>query len=414
MLNRQNYPCYSSGHQNMMEVCMKGDIYTCQKCPVCNSKMIHNERKNNCFCVNCGAPASKGYFVRFGRDLCKRFTNDYAAASQFLSGIRFKTVEKTFDRRDYQKDSPLSFTNQAEKWLQTKQSKMKPRSWQNIANLMSKAIRAWGHTNVKAIQYKQLEDLLYNPSVISNDKTRANFKSCLNDFFGWLKKREGIPVPDMPECPFELGWRNYTDWETQELILDEIKAQTYAANPKVWFAIELLSCYAEFRPDDLRRITESDYDERHHLVVIRNPTKKKNQVKIVRLVEEHAEIWEDLKAQFPGLPHMPFFRHIITHKGVSADHSFGTKFLYKKWKAACKKLGIEGLDLYGGTRHTSVTELARIAGRDNAKKFSGHNTDKAFGRYCQTQDDTSFEMAKVVVKKKRKPAEVIKFEKKPG
>jgi hypothetical protein len=52
--------------------------------------------------------------------------------------------------------------------------------------------------------------------------------------------------------------------------------------------------------------------------------------------------------------------------------------------------------LYGGTHHTTTTEIARRAGTDNARKASDHETNKAFDRYCQFQDDTSFKMAQLI------------------
>ncbi|SMC50890.1 hypothetical protein SAMN02746065_103114 [Desulfocicer vacuolatum DSM 3385] len=40
--------------------------------------------------------------------------------------------------------------------------------------------------------------------------------------------------------------------------------------------------------------------------------------------------------------------------------------------------------------------IARRAGTVNARKASAHETNKAFDRYCQYQDDTAFEMARIV------------------
>ena len=68
--------------------------------------------------------------------------------------------------------------------------------------------------------------------------------------------------------------------------------------------------------------------------------------------------------------------------------------------AACEKLGIEGLDLYGGTTHTTTTELGKIQGKKAAKKHSGHRTNKAFDRYCQIDEQESADIAKLIIKKK--------------
>jgi len=388
---------------------MKGNIYTSQKCPVCNGVMIHDERRNNCICPKCGIPASKGYLVRFGREICKRFPS-YQQAAQFLNGIRFKSAEGSYDRRDYAKDFPLGLHQQADAWLEKKKLEVKPRSWNNLNNYIQKAKVSIGNVNVKNIGYKELEDFLFGPS-FKSEKTRSNACSCLRDFFTWVKRREGIQLPEFPECKFELGWRSYTDWETQDSIIERIREISYELNPKIWFGVVLLATYTALRPDDLRRLSESDFNSQHGILTIQNPTKKKNGSKIIRLIEDHAETWRQIKSDFPGLPSMPFFRHVCGRPGTPSGTQFGPKYLKVWWDRACADLGITGLDLYGGTRHTTTTELARIEGRDNAKKATGHDTNRAFERYCQAQDETAFQMAKVVAGRK-KQAEIISFEKK--
>ena len=106
---------------------------------------------------------------------------------------------------------------------------------------------------------------------------------------------------------------------------------------------------------------------------------------------------------------MPFFRHVSGVSGVKSDQAFGNKLFYKYWIKACKEIGIEGVDMYGGTRHSTTTETARRHGSDKAKKASGHQTNKAFERYCQYQDDIAYEMAVAVKKSKQELNNVIKL-----
>jgi len=391
---------------------MKGNIYTNQKCPVCGSKMIHNERRNNCFCEACDVPASGGYFVRFGRDICKRFKNNYPLAAQFLNGIRFETAKGTFDKRDYQKDFPLGFITQSEKWLAMKAEKVRTgemahKSLNNLKSYMGKAMDAWGHTNIKEIGFAYIDDFLFKAGLFKTSKTRANARSCLHDFFTWVSDREDIPCPRFPKCNFQLGQRTITNWETQGRIVDEIKKLTYDINPKIWFAVELLASYVEFRPQDLLRIREKDFDEGNGFIIVFNPTKQKNKFRTVRLTETHTSMWADLQAEYTGLPDMPFFRHISDRGRTKAGDVFGPRILSKWWDKACVNIGVEGVDLYGGTRHTTTTELARVVGTDGARKATGHTTNKAFDRYCQVQDESAFEMAKVIEKRRGKKGKVI-------
>ena len=234
----------------------------------------------------------------------------------------------------------------------------------------------------------------------------------LHDFFVWVRKRGGIltlgTMPEFPQIDYELGYRNITDIKTQQLIADKID-ELYPFNPKAGFAFRLLCTYTALRPDDLRRITEGDYDKNTGVMFFHYPTKKKNNSKVVRLVPEDQERMNDLISETPGLPNMPIFRHAPGSPQGSDDKIFGKNYMYKIFRHACKELGIAGLDLYGATRHTTTTEIAKLAGSENAKKASGHMTNKAFERYCQAQDETGFKMATLIRKKSQKDGKVIPF-----
>jgi hypothetical protein len=92
-------------------VCMKGRIYSMQKCPVCDGIFYHDENRGGLFCKkHQEIAASSRFVVRFGRSITKRFS-DYHEAERFLTGLRFENDKGTFDVRDYRKDNPLGFEN---------------------------------------------------------------------------------------------------------------------------------------------------------------------------------------------------------------------------------------------------------------------------------------------------------------
>lgn len=368
---------------------MKGNIYTSQRCPSCGGKMLHDERKHNCVCSKCNIGASGGYRVKFGRDISKRF-NNYPEAAQFLSGLRFKTVEGSLDKRDYQKENPLGFTTQALKWLSIKEKQVCKSTYKNLYRYVQKAAEVFAQTNIKQISNGDVEDFIYADKTAKSEKTRHDLANVLRQFFKWVAAREEIRVPLVPQVSYELGWRKITDLDTQQAILDEVKR---IAPAKVAFGIELLATYPKLRPADLRRIVEGDY--RDGTIIIKNPTKRKNTFKVLQLLPEHSSLWERFQTEAPALPYVKFFRHGKT-KGAAAGSAYGRDTFAAWWKKACANIGIKDLDLYGGTRHTTTTAIATMAGHENAKKASGHLTNKAFDRYCQAEDTTAFEMAKMI------------------
>ena len=57
--------------------------------------------------------------------------------------------------------------------------------------------------------------------------------------------------------------------------------------------------------------------------------------------------------------------------------------LYQYWKRACANLGIEGIDLYGGTKHSTVRAMREFFCPDEIKQSTGIVWNKAFERHFQ-------------------------------
>ncbi len=340
----------------------------------------------------------RGYWiVRFGRDITRTF-KDEREAERALTGMRYEEDRGVFDPRDYMKAKPLAFDTLAQRWLEIKKQEVKPRSFNNLNNYMGKAVRAWGKTNIKLIGYAEIEDLIFSNKL--SPKTRSNMRSCLHDFFSWAVKREGkrkgfpkIEMPEFPEITFELGWRKITDKETQEKIVDEVKRLSYSINPKIWLGIKFLTTYVKIRPGELINIKDEHINLESGFIVIPHPKEKKP--KFVYLLNEDIELIRSLPRSLPGLY---FFRHIKGCKGIIAGTPFGPKFLKTWWDRACKNLGVEGVGLYAGTKHTTVTALGSVLSPEQIKRGgTGHTTNKAFERYMLPDKNEAIKVAQKAV-----------------
>ena len=74
--------------------------------------------------------------------------------------------------------------------------------------------------------------------------------------------------------------------------------------------------------------------------------------------------------------------------GIRMDQAYGEKYFYKWWKRACANLNIEGIDLDGGTRHSTVRALRKHYSPEQIKEAAMSKTNKAFERYLgQAEDD---------------------------
>jgi integrase len=363
---------------------MKGSIYVNHKCK-CGGRFVYSERRNGCFC-ECGNKADHGWFVRFGRVVKKRFTNDFEGAQRFLTGVRYETDKGTFDARDYQASNPLGFSNQADRWLKDKAKRLKHQSLVNYTGYMNRAVAAWGDRNVKTILEAEIEDFLSDDHLnkIGNpiaSKTRHELKSVLFQFFKWVCRRERLSMPTFPPLSFEMERRDVLDGlPEQQVVLEKVKTLSWSVNPKIWFGIQLLAKNPNVRPGELRKVKESDIRLGLGVIIIKHT--KERSLKRSKVIElEQADI-RFLRTLPPALPDLYFFRHRKGTPGIKAGEKFGVSYFNKWWKRACGELGIKGVTLYPGTKHTTVTAVSEMLSPEETRLGgSEHSTNSGFGRY---------------------------------
>ncbi|MBU0673267.1 MAG: tyrosine-type recombinase/integrase [Proteobacteria bacterium] len=356
---------------------MKGGIYTHQKCSIC-SQVLKDDGRRTLSCPDHPDQIASKFRVFFGK-VNRRF-DSYAEASRFLTGLRFKTDENSFDARDYSQSRPLGFSNLVKKWLVIKYESVKPGSYKNLRNYMTKAVKSWGNRNVKEIGYAEIEDFLIVSGRTLSTKTISNMKSALHDFFHWLEYREVISkVPRFPEIKVKLSFRKVIGKESQFLILDELQR---IAPYKVWIGVKWLCTYVSIRPGELLQIREQDIDLENRYIYIHHS--KTGETKPVPILDEDVQLVRQVGFTFPR---SLFFVHAKTDRGCKLGQPYGLRYFYKWWKTACENLGIEDVDLYGGTRHSSVIALREFFTPEQIKQSTMHSTNKAFERYYRIESD---------------------------
>jgi integrase len=370
---------------------MKGRIYSDQKCELCKSNFKW-DGNTGLYCPNHPDQQATAKFKVMFRpksepQICRRFTN-YDDAETCLLGIRHEHNEGRFDPRDYSKEKPLGFENLSKQWLERKRGTVKAKTLKGLETHIGHAVQVWSNRNIKTIQYAELEDFLFpiskdEPLYKLSDKTRANVRSTLHSFWTWLVKRRILDsMPEFPEVSFYLKFRNIVTKVQQNTILAKLKEQTYHLNPKIWLAVKWLATYFNLRPGELLNIQEKHIDLDHGRILIPHP--KEKTPKYVFLIDEDIQFLRSLPRAFPELY---FFRHTKGNGGAKPGQKFGKCFLYNCWKRACDAVGIKDVDLYGGTRHTTMVELRKRHSPEAIKRGAGTQTNKAFDRYLQVTAD---------------------------
>ena len=148
---------------------------------------------------------------------------------------------------------------------------------------------------------------------------------------------------------------------------------------KIYLGIKWLSENPNVRPGELISIREGQILLDQKIILVRK-TKEKNPLKSKTILLEDEDIAH--LRNFPrALPEVFFFRH-TERSGIREGTPFGTKLLNRWWKRACAELGVTGVSLYPGTKHSTVTALGGILTPEEIKRGgTGHQTSAAFERY---------------------------------
>ncbi len=383
---------------------MTGGIYTRQRCPVCGN-VFNLNFKDGLVCAQHPKLRATRFIVKFK----KTYLNfkEYGEAERYLTGLRWASDQKVYDQRDYQKSNPLGFSNLYKTFINDKNTVSINKKGQHETKIKkgtSKNHVAYGRALCAYFKDRNIKEIAEDDASISDffnsltqvgNKTKWNYRSHLNDFFTWVWQRNrkifakaGIIQPILPTINYTLAYRKLISKETQYQILQEIKRISYDINPKVYLGVKWLCTYIKVRPGEMISLKEGDINlSTGHLFF---PSPKENEWKAVALLPEDIEI---LRAFPLGMPGMPFFRHEGGVKGTKPNQPFGIKYFYKLWKQACHNLDIEGVDLYAGTRHSSVTALAQKYSPETIKQHgTGHKTNKAFDRYLHIDNDDAREL----------------------
>jgi len=363
---------------------MIGGIYTDEKCPVCGEKLKDNH-KDGCTCRNHPNIYAKSVSVRFKKTHL-RFTN-YTEADQELSALRHNF--RHYDPRDYQKKRPLALSNLSKEYLATKKGLA---SYGHIACNLQRAIDFFESKDhirtIKDIWDEDLEDFADSLNLAS--KTKHNIISDLKACFVWIweRNRRVFSKNDFPKFPtvsFETEPQIPMSKDGQLAILEWLEKN---APVRVWLAIRWLVGHPKVRPGDILRVTEGDVLRDMGIVLIRRP--KERRPKFVYLLQKDIDVINTLPL---AMPNMPFFRHEKRWSTTREGEVFGHKYLKKWWNRGKKALGIEGPQLYVGTKHTSITGLNRdgISPEDIQLNSSGH-LSKAMYNYLQSDIERQKEL----------------------
>lgn len=363
---------------------MKGSIYTAQKCFQCGSNLKYAEGRGFLYCPDHVESKWMGPCqVRFGQEHTKRFQT-VREAERHLTFLRVQTDRNEFDQREWAKDQPLSFLTLRTKFIAVKKTQdITKKQIRHIERVLDIAGKLWDYKQIKEIAEGEIDDFFSMDHGVGN-KSLSNWKAVLHDFWTWVvrreKRRSKLEMPEFPDIQFKMKMKTVVSVSDQQEILEELHRITRDINPRIWLGVKLLSIYPRVRPGEMLNVKEGHINLNDGWIVFPQP--KEREPKFIHLLPELSELIEEVREMTPpALPEVYFFRHLKTRSGVKAGEQFGPKYFNKWWSVAAKNLGITGVSVYPGTKHSTITALGKIMSPEQIKhNVAGHTSD-AFERY---------------------------------
>jgi integrase len=237
-------------------------------------------------------------------------------------------------------------------------------------------------TLVTKVGFKEIESFILQCD--RSPKTVAESLRVLREMLVWAYHCGDLPkLPRFPKFTVtenDMQMRETVSKQEQADILERIKENEWERAPRKYIACKMLATYVNIRPGELRNVKEKDFDRTNGLLIIRHHKTSRTKPKLVKLTDSDRRVLAGLPR---GFPELPLFRYDKSYSNVRMGDGFGEGALYRCWKRAAVSVGHGGVDLYGGTRHSSCIALYKEVGLspEQIRRASGTRTSKVFMRY---------------------------------
>jgi len=362
-------------------------IRTKEKCPRCGRKFVHVEGLGM-VCLKCKTTPRRYYIdlywqgkkVRIYSDKSGQTLSSYEQAKRLASKIEYEIEHKTFDPSKYVKSDFQSFLfeNYIQRWLDFSESRLKPSSFKSRKVLAFKyLIPYFKSKDIRELRTADIQDFYsFLKKKNLSLKTIYNILAELKALLNFAKKREDIEkVPVFPKVKVE---EKPIVWLTKEQQMNLLKAIPEKHRP-IFIFLFTYGC----RPGEARALKWDCIDFINKLIYIKRTFSHR---KLVEIPKEGK--WK----VFPLLPHIEkLFKHLYKNRtGVSefvfvpgsGGKWYGEKILPKLWKKACKDVGIDGVTLYEGVRHSfAMQRLSAGFSYEEVGACLGHSDVRTTRRY---------------------------------
>jgi integrase len=338
---------------------------------------VRKKRENHCIDLHW---KGERYFLYSDKDGVA-FGPSIRHAERMLAHINYEIDHGIFDPKNYIKRElkSLLFANYAQAWLDRQQSRAeKGRLSREYIRSVSSYLRnhlipALASKSIRDINAGGIEDLVDGFEDISA-KTIRNIIFTLHKILKDAKRRGDInKLPEFPKI--EVGEPD-TRWLLPEDTMRIIGAIPCPVRRAFFIFLAEMGC----RPGEARALRWEKVDFRKGMVKIAagmdgeifRPTTKEKDARELPMSESVMEALESLPRSLNGF--------VFTYRGRPFTH----KLIDRTWRKACKEVGIEGITLYQGTKHSKGTWAATQGIPMNLiQDYFGHKSQASTRRYAK-------------------------------
>ena len=368
-------------------LCMKGKVRTKEACPKCGKAF--KEVIHGLICHKCKTRPTR-YFIDFyhnGRikiysDKKGNAIDSYELAHRILETMRYETDQHCFEPSLYCKKNlnEYRFETRVKKWLDEKLNDP------NLAISYTCKLKGYTETlyipffrsmDVRDIKYHHIKEFFTSLPKEFSAKYVKNILDGLKNFFRELHADEYVTmIPKFPRISFQSPEIKWIDKKTQDLIIRAI--------PDEHKDIFLFMFQQGLRPGEVRSLKRKDINFKEKIVTIQrafsgNILREVTKTKRIRTIPLSHEIYEMLASKTKDFLPEAF---IFTWKGKP----YVKDALYRIWIKACSAVHIDGVHLYGGTRHSFASQAVnRGVSLWKVGKFLGHTKTQTTERYAHAR-----------------------------
>jgi integrase len=226
-------------------------------------------------------------------------------------------------------------------------------------------------------------------------KTVKNAMGQFRAFLAWLEERGDIDhVPKFPRVPWDQMPPEILTIEAQRAVLDAIPFEDRGI---------FLACRHTLRPGEARALDLADYRETNlHVHAAMKGQSSQSEIRGAKErnwrvigADDELQVWlewriskasPEERLRKRGVPLFP------NRKARNQTRRWTTSTMTKAWNVAARSVGVK-VSLYPGTKHTTMTDLAR-RGVDSKilQRFAGHADRRSTDHYLVLADQDTLDV----------------------